>query len=1516
MTQTKPTETFDSIKKLLADHQADSALAMAEQVVRDYPHEAEAHFLCAEAYRQHNNANKAIEHLKRACHLNSRSTGYVGRLGEQHLSAGQLELAIECYSKVLAIEPLAWAYVGLGNAFERQGNITETITSFEKALEINGQLPKVRERLQTLQEKPADDHSNRAAADKDHSLSSAASMAEKLDLAHLAYLERDNARALTLYTEYLSEHPNDYLAHHRVGDIYLRLRQYEKAKKHYLSVLAEQPQFPWSLHNLSLASGVSGDWVGAVHYYGQLSDSHPDFWQEHHEDYTVQKHLGYLLYYSDCLDEARRVFGHALTLMPKGWESHLGLAMCFGKRHNVQEALSTAKLGLMSCRGNLELQAFIDALNIEESVENTAADGASAEGMYFEEVTEQDYTVAVLTEDYIAASIKFDDDFYGARYPDVALAGVDGYLHYVGNGEWEGRRPNPHFDPAFYRAVNSDVRAAGISAFEHYYSFGYKEGRLPESPLKFSDRAVSCAKQALLFVGHDGYRAGSQIVLLEVIKWFYKHTTRKLKVLLLSSGPVASLYAKYAEVYVLDDFSINKDNDFLRFIKDDFELAYLNTVVSGSVFELLDSIGIQLRCDVVAHIHEMEKVLAEFPKHMEDLLKYTKLWVSASPLSSQTLINTYNIPASQVVTVSAFIAPTITKNSHGRCLRKMARETLGVSEDAFVVSGCGTVYWRKGPDLFIEAARQIKANTRQKCEFVWIGDGPDTDDLVGQLTAEEKTYIKFVGSRNDSNKMLAIADVFFLSSREDPFPLVVMESAQYAIPTVCFDEATGITEFIQADAGIAVERIDAGLAASAILSLINDKPRLKSLGDCARARLYAGYTAEKQCLSIYETIRRHTGYLPSVSVIVPFYNHEKFADERINSILNQRIKDIEIICLDDCSPDGTLSILEKYRDDKRVAIFANEKNSGSPFKQWQKGVGLASSEIIWIAEGDDACKENFLDVLLPYFDDQLVTIASAKVDIIDEHGHVVPNALKPYLDSAFQGKFDSSYIKDGFAEVNESFGAMCTLVNASGLMIRKSAIDANILAQAGQFKMVGDWLIYLSCLKAGKIAYDVRTVNYFRRHGSSVVHKIEGTEVYFAEREQITAFVFDNFVVSNRLINKAFQAIDHEWARFAYKHPGRALEQVYSKKQLLGKVNKVENKYHVAFYVHGMLFSKGGIERLAANMANYFARKGWSITVYCRVWKSTVPVYSLHNAVTVKPIFDEHEQAKSIVALRQDLLNSDVDVFIPMLSEWLFDPIVEAALHTGIPVIASEHNDPWKIEELWWSHESRVECFKKVDKIHLLLNKFTDSLPEALQDKITVIPNGIEIPDKMPTAAREKLIVGIGRLEHQKRFDRLIEAAAPIKSALEADGWRVEIYGEGSLRDALQKQINDAGLSNLVVLKGLTSDVLGVLSRASVYVMSSEFEGFGIALVEAMSQGVPSIGFKECNGPNEIIRDNVDGKLVDDVLELAITLKKYMQMDLTQMGSNAFERSKDYSKDVLFKKWADFIVDAISPVDG
>jgi hypothetical protein len=230
----------------------------------------------------------------------------------------------------------------------------------------------------------------------------------------------------------------------------------------------------------------------------------------------------------------------------------------------------------------------------------------------------------------------FDPEYYLSANPDVAGAGVDPEWHYVNFGEKEGRFPNRYFDPLFYAQVNPDVSEARVGLFKHFCEAGWKEGRQPSNPAK--DLSSFKRGKNILFIGHDAIQAGAQRVLLSIVKWFAEHTDYNVYTLLCDVGPLTSEYSRYSNVFVCNNYRFTEDGrlDRLREIK--WDLVYANTVRSGAIAsELLNSLS--YRAPVVAHIHELENVLAEFPRELESLVSISMHWIVVNDDIKEHLIS-------------------------------------------------------------------------------------------------------------------------------------------------------------------------------------------------------------------------------------------------------------------------------------------------------------------------------------------------------------------------------------------------------------------------------------------------------------------------------------------------------------------------------------------------------------------------------------------------------------------------------------------------------------------------------------------------------------------------------------------------------------------------------------------------------------------------------------------------------------------------------------------------------------
>ncbi len=272
-----------------------------------------------------------------------------------------------------------------------------------------------------------------------------------------------------------------------------------------------------------------------------------------------------------------------------------------------------------------------------------------------------------------------------------------------------------------------------------------------------------------------------------------------------------------------------------------------------------------------------------------------------------------------------------------------------------------------------------------------------------------------------------------------------------------------------------------------------------------------------------------------LTVVIPNYNYEKYLKERIYSILNQKEKIYEILILDDCSSDNSRKLideiynnLKKYINIKKVY---NSKNSGSAFKQWEKGFDLAQGNYVWIAEADDYCDKKFLQkVLKPIKKDDEIYISYSDTAFIDARGNIFLKTIKPEIDVMRTGHWSKSYINSGSDEFNNYTYVNCTIANVSSAIIKNDNYK-KYFKISGKYKQAGDWLFYANVMQKGKIAYYNKPLNYYRVHGNNV-SSVTKKEAHIKEINQIHNF-FDNTYGLNRYqknqIKKRISFLEKVW---------------------------------------------------------------------------------------------------------------------------------------------------------------------------------------------------------------------------------------------------------------------------------------------------------------------------------------------------------------------------------------------------
>lgn len=277
----------------------------------------------------------------------------------------------------------------------------------------------------------------------------------------------------------------------------------------------------------------------------------------------------------------------------------------------------------------------------------------------------------------------------------------------------------------------------------------------------------------------------------------------------------------------------------------------------------------------------------------------------------------------------------------------------------------------------------------------------------------------------------------------------------------------------------------------------------------------------------------------------------------------------------------------------------------------------------------------------------------------------------------------------------------------------------------------------------------------------------------------------------------------------------------------------------------------GGAERVMATLANEFSDRNKDVMILTLT--SNESFYDLHNNVKIIGAGYEINREKKIIRVLNMLVNGIKSLFFirKLIKTWKPNIVISFLTHTNIlslitkifcpnmKLIVSERCEPWVrslplrfITKFLYPLADVIVCQSKV---------VVDFFPKFAQKKIKIIQNPInsESISNEKVLVRKKAIVSVGRLFEQKNFTLLIDSFSDIKD--EFPDHILEIYGEGHLREMLQKQISDLDLNNRVFLMGIKNNIMKLVFDYELFVMSSNFEGFPNALIEAMASGMPVI---------------------------------------------------------------------------
>ena len=351
----------------------------------------------------------------------------------------------------------------------------------------------------------------------------------------------------------------------------------------------------------------------------------------------------------------------------------------------------------------------------------------------------------------------------------------------------------------------------------------------------------------------------------------------------------------------------------------------------------------------------------------------------------------------------------------------------------------------------------------------------------------------------------------------------------------------------------------------------------------------------------------------------------------------------------------------------------------------------------------------------------------------------------------------------------------------------------------------------------------------------------------------------------------------------------------------------------------GYLHGAGGAERQIIMLSNEMSERGHEVCLIVLVANKSK--YIISEKVKVYDLTDiENKKGNKILnrfqALKKVLREIKPDLSLHFWLQSAYLCVMMSKTITG-KIIYAERGDPGDKEYSGLLGIIRDITFKRVDGIVFQSEGAQKYFKQRIKNKSIIIPNSVDIPDGkyvFPCKIREKKIVNVGRLHPQKNQELLIKAFYEISN--DFPEYILEIYGDGELKTYLQGLILNLKLQKQVFLKGTTKDILDRVYTASLFVLSSDYEGMPNALMEAMAIGVQCIS-TDCRpgGARELIKNGVNGWLtpIGDVDSLALAMRTALLQvkDMDTIGKNAMQIKKTHSKKNIFDEWEQYCKDCL-----
>ena len=765
----------------------------------------------------------------------------------------------------------------------------------------------------------------------------------------------------------------------------------------------------------------------------------------------------------------------------------------------------------------------------------------------------------------VPTPVLFDACWYQDQNPEVRTSGEDPYLHYLRKGMAEGRRPNEEFYPLWYLKTYPEVCASGIDPLLDYENGGWRKGRDPSryfdsvSYLKnHPDCAVAGRSPLQHYLASGGEKSDRPLPVKRFLLVSTHCPTRAhaggLRILDIYSILRAAEPHALIDLYTQKKKDIDWNYDHIDTLFDDVidsenQIFDYNTFIrlrpSPRSYDVIDFQYLVRPEDVDAFSRLARKTLftpmeclsCDFALHRDVMDDETRERSALHAADEQAICRIVD----EVVCVSQPDAEFL-RSEFG--FRNVSSMETGVSNIEFA-------------DVETRFAG-VEPETQAVLFIAYFGSPTNVEaldwylcDVHPKVKAAAPDYRLDVVGRGDLSRFAAMADPNIRIIGE--VPEIVSEIARATVGIAPAVSGAGFRGKINQYAMMGVPAVvspiaalgfayvpgrdvlvgeDADAFAKHIVDLLKNADYRRSMGAAARAKCLELYSWASRVPEIKRLYAPKEG--PVVHAIIPSYRHAPFLKARVESILNQTYRNIDLTVIDDCSPDDSDTILRDLQLRRRFTYFRRERNSGTPFSAWDFAARNFKDGLVWICESDDFAEPTFVERGLAAFrDNGALALFYCNSWVVDENDNRTGSTASYFSDVWRDGRWTQAFVADGREELaNYQYRGM-TVPNMSSALMKADAFRKAFQSRIKRYKLTGDWLFVGELLRYGDVAFTPDHLSNFRSH---VATARAGVRVSRSEAEFILT-KFRLHMLSGKKVKFLAQTLHSDCVRFLHEEP-------------------------------------------------------------------------------------------------------------------------------------------------------------------------------------------------------------------------------------------------------------------------------------------------------------------------------------------------------------------------------------------